>query len=385
MHSAGDPNRARETERRPRILVIGPTGGTTGGVAMFTDILLASRLADRFELIHLDTSRGRAGEGKASSLAPINFLYFIRQFLRLLWILISRRPVVLHQPITSRISLWKEASFMILGRLFGARVIGHLHGGHIRPHLDATWGPGRAMLRALLRLPHRYVTLSQGWRDFLLESVSPNLRIEVIPITVEPRIATMELAQVERSVGYTVLCIGRLEIRKGILDAIAAVQIAHAKTPALHMVWAGGPGPRDEQPRINEACGRASSERYASFPGIVKGAEKERLLREVNLFLLPSHYENLPTVVLEAMAAGLPLVVTRVGALPEYLEEGQHCLFVEPGDPQALGEALVRLAGDLELRRSMGEANRALFLERFHPDIVLESVGKLYEQMAGRG
>ncbi|MCZ2096654.1 MAG: glycosyltransferase family 4 protein, partial [Anaerolineae bacterium] len=98
-------------------------------------------------------------------------------------------------------------------------------------------------------------------------------------------------------------------------------------------------------------------------------------------FILPSYRENFPSSVLEAMAAGLPVVVTPVGALTELLQDGVNGYFVAPGDDRALARRIVELARDPVLREAMGRANRARVRGAFTPAIVFGQIGDLYAQV----
>ena len=83
------------------------------------------------------------------------------------------------------------------------------------------------------------------------------------------------------------------------------------------------------------------------------------------MFCLPSTYEGFPLAILEAMAAGLPVVATAVAGIPEAVEDGRTGLLVPPEDPAALSAALLRLLRDPRLRGEMGGAGRRRLAERF--------------------
>ena len=87
---------------KPKILVVGPGSTQVGGLATFLDILLSSELLrSKYELIHLDITRGKRGEGVASRFAAINLLYLLRQSLVLLWLGLTKHPRIMHVPLTS--------------------------------------------------------------------------------------------------------------------------------------------------------------------------------------------------------------------------------------------------------------------------------------------
>jgi glycosyltransferase involved in cell wall biosynthesis len=92
--------------------------------------------------------------------------------------------------------------------------------------------------------------------------------------------------------------------------------------------------------------------------------------------------EGFPNSVIEALAAGRPVVATPVGGVTDVVAEGVTGLLVPPDDPTQLTAALRNLGSDRELRRRFGEAGRELVRNRFHKDIVIEKLLALYEMLA---
>lgn len=367
----------------PRVLVIGPVfrGQQMGGIEMFNEILLSSDLAQKYELMHLDTTRTDAGHGKAGTLALINFYYFFKQIVELLYIFIFRRPAVVHVPVTDRIAFWKEGVLMFLGRLFGVPVIGHVHGCMFKELVEGkNWFVKQAVIR-VLKLPNVIIALSEGWRAFMLEKIDPNLSVIVIPNTVDAHIGKLAHRDNHRerqSEPVTVLYMATLHKRKGLLEALEAVKQVHAVDPTVRFIFAGSIKSESERAEIEQAQAAFRDNANVIFPGIVKGDEKTRLFEEADIFILPSYFENFPIAALEAMAAGLPMVVTPVGALPEVLQDGKNCLFVEPGEVDGLAERLKHLVADPELRAAMGAANADLFRKEFDRPAILEKIEQAY-------
>lgn len=366
----------------PRVLVVGPVfrGGQAGGIEMFNDILFSSDLAQKYDLRHLDTTRTASGHGKAGTLALINFYYFFRQIVELIVTFIFRRPAVMHQPITDRIAFWKEGVFMLLARLFGVPVVGHVHGCMFKELIEGkNWFVKQAVI-AVLKLPNLIIALSEGWRTFMLENIDPNLSVVVVANTVDAHIG--KLAHRENHVRgdgpVKVLYMASLHKRKGLLEALEAVKQVHAIDPSVQFIFAGGIKAESERAEIEQAQAALSDNPNVIFPGIVTGDEKTRLFEEADIFILPSYFENFPIAVLEAMAAGLPLIVTPVGALPEVLHEGEHCLFIEAGDVDGLADRLKQLVAAPEQRAAMGAANATLFRQEFDRPAILAKIEHAY-------
>jgi glycosyltransferase involved in cell wall biosynthesis len=116
------------------------------------------------------------------------------------------------------------------------------------------------------------------------------------------------------------------------------------------------------------------------FAGWSEDARAE--LGRFDVFVLPSRYEGLPLAIVDAMLAGLPIVTTRVGSIPEAIEDERSGLLVPADDPVALAGALTRVAGDPSLRERLGSAARERAVERFTADAMARRYRSLYERVA---
>ena len=177
--------------------------------------------------------------------------------------------------------------------------------------------------------------------------------------------------------GPFVLFLGRLNWKKGLDRLIAA--LAHA--PGVRVVVAGNDedGYRDTLQALAVRHGVAG--RW-SFAGPVAGANKAALLARAQLLVLPSYSENFGNVVLEAMAAGRPVVVTPEVGLSAAVRDAGAGLVVD-GTPQALGEALASLASDAEAQSAIGARGRALAEARYSWDAVAAQMERLYQTVQG--
>jgi glycosyltransferase involved in cell wall biosynthesis len=101
----------------------------------------------------------------------------------------------------------------------------------------------------------------------------------------------------------------------------------------------------------------------------------------IDIFVLPSLHEGMPNVILEAMAAGLPVVATNVGGTPEVVVDGETGFLVPPRDPKALADAIVRLINDPELRKRFGQAGRERIEKHFTIQETVRKTEALYSRL----
>jgi len=171
----------------------------------------------------------------------------------------------------------------------------------------------------------------------------------------------------------TVLFLGRLEKRKGILDLFAAIPRVLAATPHVQFVIAGADNSQSDgfQARngMNYATwfARQNPALAASvrFLGAVGDDELNRLYQQCDLFVAPSLYESFGLIYLEAMNYAKPVIGCNAGGIPEVVDDGVTGLLVEPEAPAALAEAIVRLVRSPQQLHDLGVAGRYRLLDRF--------------------
>jgi len=139
----------------------------------------------------------------------------------------------------------------------------------------------------------------------------------------------------------------------------------------------------DPHQALAEALGVAEKVVFAGFV-----TDLPPLLKAADIFVLSSRQESLPVSLREAMAASLPVIATRVGGVPEAVEDGESGLLVPPEDPRALAEAMVRLASDAPMRERMGRRGYQIVQNKFNYDRWIEQtidvMTRVRDDFAGR-
>jgi len=104
----------------------------------------------------------------------------------------------------------------------------------------------------------------------------------------------------------------------------------------------------------------------------------------MDVLAISSLREGLPNVLLEALATEVPVVATRVGGVPQVIQDGQHGLLVEPNDVDQLTSSLSKLLGDCELRQRLAAAGRQLVEQRFSFAVRMQRIRAIYDKLLGR-
>ena len=237
-----------------------------------------------------------------------------------------------------------------------------------------------------LRKAFRAVTVCRPFAERMHEFGVDRERISVKHSFVRPFVepAEKELESVRRSFGIgdepVILAVGRLSQEKGHADLLRALAIllrgpVGADAPKFRAVLVGDGPERRNLAALASRLGIHDSVVVAGFQKDVRP-----FYRMASLLALPSHSEGSPYVLLEAMAAGLPIVATRVGGVPEHIEDGVTGLLVPERDPGAMAGAIGKLLAGPLLRDTLGAAGRACALRNHSFTDYVEWLIRFYQE-----
>lgn len=346
---------------RAGVLVIGPRAPAVGGIATYVETML-----ERIPTRHCDTPPEPELLGK------------LARFARACAAIVANRPEcrVLHIHSSHGWSFHEKAVLSQLGHWLGYRTILHIHGSDFEEFVARSRFKG--WIVRSLREADVVIALSTYWADFL-GHVAPGCHIVTLENAVSVPAAPPPLPEAP-----SVLLLGSIDDRKGVPEAIQAFAQVVRQHPAavLNLAGPAEPGALAGYQRMVADLGLGESVR---FLGTVRGDAKSRLLEESSVFILPSRAEGLPIALLEAMAAGRPVVTTRVGAIPDVIADGENGFLIMAGDVDALAERINRLLGSADLRARMGRCAWERARSRYDVAVVAERLADLYGELGGYG
>lgn len=227
----------------------------------------------------------------------------------------------------------------------------------LKAPLQILLGRMSAAAADLVMAPSRR-TATEIERDYRVQGV------EVLPnATALAELPAEASPEVTGQAGFF-LFVGRLRIRKGLEVLLAAM--ARPDAPRIPLVVAGD---GEHRKRLESVAHRLGVTDRVHFLGRRSGAQIRGLLRGARALIVPSIYEGMPLVILEAMANGVAVVASAVSGIPEVVEEGRSGWLVAPGEPEALAAALRQAADQHEAERR-GAEGKKIVGERFTSDRV---------------
>ena len=294
-------------------------------------------------------------------------------------------PPALYQDFAKHLVRTRAPRYIING---GSRVFYEASGDIKREHprltiVDFLFNPvGHA--KSHLEFQHNFdlaFAESRVMRDWYVEHGWPSERIHTIALGVDLEVfhpekrpaevaSRQEVAPDEIVVGY----IGRMAFEKGPLQFIEiADRLAHV--PKLKFVMAGDGAQSKLVKATVDAIGDVDRLKYL---GVLETREVASLLNLCDILVVPSRHDGRPLIVLEAFASGVPVIASRLGALPELIEDGRTGYLCDPLRIDEMAERIAHLAGDAALRRRMAEAARATAELYFKPDAGLDELRAVF-------
>lgn len=358
-----------------KVLITFPHAGMLGGVAGYGRILRPYFPQD----IHYCTVGSRSDTETATVVKLAWRL--LRDYAAILWSLLRFRPKVLHiNPSFGRKALLRDALPLLIARLFRIRVLVFFHGWDTRYSARLTQTSKR-LLRATWFRADAVVVLANAFAAELRSLGYTG------PIHVETTAVADDLLGTEPSnamlrdraaAPFTILFLARLEKAKGVMEALEAYALLKPRYPQVRMTMAG------------DGCARELAMQWVaergltdvSFPGYLRGQAKVAALSSASCYLFPSHSEGMPTSLLEAMAAGLPVITRPVGGIPDFFQDGIMGFIVADGAPERLAEGVQTLIEDPERARRMALLNQAYARKRFAASDVARRLNDIYKSLA---
>jgi len=366
-------------------LIIGPLPPPYHGVAVMIQWLVEGlRKRNGFSFIHLNTQDARKNQdfGKFN---PRNCWLALRGIIALFKLLLREEIEVVYIPISQNFWGFARDSFFVLisGFVFKRKVVIHLHGGYFKTFFNQGTQLRKKYIKFVFKYVDRGIVLGYCLKH-LLEDVLPPDKIDVVYNGVD----TEPFDKIENAKGsngnFRILFAGLLEESKGYFDLIQAVPILKRYYPDIEVLLAGRWQANGFKEKVRSFVRENDLEMQVKILGVVTGEEKIKLFKSSDVFVLPTYFylEGQPVVVLEAMAAGLPVITTDRGSIKEMITPGENGFIIPPSSPHEIAEKIALLIEDQNLRKSMGEKSQRIVKERFTLNQHVDGVAEVIEKSA---
>ncbi|QKT03867.1 glycosyltransferase [Ectothiorhodospiraceae bacterium 2226] len=347
-----------------RILMIGvhpqkTPGGMATAYELYRDAGLDQRVALRYRASHAEGSLG------------YRLMVALWATLRVSVDLALWRPDVVHLMVAAKGSFFRKSIYVWMAWLFGRRSLCHMQASSFQEFTADLPKWALSYVRATLARAE-VVALSPKWADFYARLRGDSRGVHVLgnPARLPP--APVRHGGLEK---MQILFMGRLGARKGIWDLLNALDRLRDRDDWY--AYLAGDGELDAVREKLSALGLADRVEVA---GWLSQEELEHALGRPSIVVLPSHREGLPLALVQGMAWGHPVVSTRIGGIPDLVEEGRNGLLVPPGEPSELAAAIERLLADPTARQRFGAANREKVEAEYAVGVLLQELLQIYQR-----
>lgn len=349
--------------------MLGPLPPPFMGPAIATEIILKSRIHNNFKIFHLDTNTHES----LSTLGTLTLRSVktnLGLYLKMINLIIKHQPNLVLIPISqTTVGFIKDSVFILISRLFQLKTLLQLRGGNFKQWLDRSSGITRIYVSWILKRTQGIIVLGEKLR-YQFNGYFNKGRIFVVPNGAN---FNFLIPQKSNSDKIKLLYLSNLQPSKGIEDVIEAfILLKKNYSDSKYEVDIVGSW-LDENTK--NKCNKLTSDNNLSINYHPPAFNENKLyfLQNADILIFPPREpEGHPWVIVEAMAAGLPIISTDQGAITQSVIDGVNGFIVEKQSPKHIAEKITYLIDNPEIRIKMGKESRRLYEENFTEEKMVE-------------
>jgi len=357
------------------VLILSPDPGSQGGVVNFNE-LLKTRFSDavKAEYFTIGSRPGRDG-GARKYIQPLMDAYNLN-------VKLGTIPfdVVHLNPSLNRKSVLRDSLFLLVLRARGIRAVLVFIRGWNADYVEKVMNSTlrRRFFRWVFGGAKRILVLASRFREELLSMGFEEERITLFSTMFDG--SQLGCSRKRKGIDeINILFLSRFVTEKGIYELLEGFSELINEYPSARLIMAGG-GPEEENAvRWVREHNLTNS---IDFPGYLKGNAKADVLLQSDLFILPTYYgEGCPNAILEAMGAGLPIITTHAGGIPDVVVDGVNGILLSAVTGDAIAAAIRDLLSDSELCERISRENKKLAWENYESVVVTRRLENIYREL----
>lgn len=342
-----------------KVLMLGPARSVHGGISGVVNNYYEAGLDQKVDLTYI----GTMVEGsKLRKLWQAGWAYL--QFL----CKVCACDIV-HVNVASDVSYVRKSFFIQTAKKVGKKIVIHQHGGDFEGYYAGLSPKKKEKVHKVLSMGDVFLVLAPAWKEFFGNIIAPE-KIIVFPDSISiPEMFLKEYGQKK------ILFLGRICKEKGVGELLSAMPQIRERYPECKL-YLGGIWEDKSLKHQAEACGEA-----VNCLGWVSGEEKEKYLKECDIFVLPSYFEGQSVAILEAMAYSCAIAASNVGGIPQMIVNGETGVLFQPMSEEALEEGLLKLLSDKAYCQKLGENARNKVEKEFSIETNIKELLEIYERI----
>lgn len=359
-----------------KILVLSRDVRHVGGVVNFINVLIKN-LSNR---VHFN--RQFIGKRIGSRGHLFELLYPILDSVKLIKTIIRNNYDLVHlNPSMNKKSIFREGLFIVALRMAGFKKIVVLWHGWDQNLVNRIKANViyRLIFKNIFRKASMLLVLANYFRNDLIQMGIPSAKVKVTTTMFDKNIFNFKGKDKKQSES-NLLFLSRLSKDKGVYELLNAFKIVSSKYPKTHLVIAGD-GP-EFLPMKHHVESDSNLKNNVFFAGYVKDLEKGKVFMSSGVFVFPTyHGEGCPVSLLEAMAAGLAVITTPVGAIPDIVENNVNGILLSDMSPNKIAEAICKFIENKDFFNSVKANNRLKAWRNYEAGIVSNAMLDVYKNV----
>jgi len=347
---------------KPKLLLAGPLPPPYSGQEKITEIILNSKIAKYFELVHVDSSNKQQGNQDRGTLKLVNIFGTLKVSWQLFNKLSRNEIQVASIPLSANRLGFVKYMFMILPcLLFKTQVISVMGGSHFNKFFRSQPKIFQFFINSTIRHIDCIIVRGNNQKEQFSGIYHGELETVYCP-SVSP-IAQRKEVNLSDKKQINILFLSIVSQAKGAFDLIKAIPQLLKANNRLFFHFVGDKTTKERNITYIKSYNfdaqdfivKNNIQNKVKFYGCIKSKNKEDMFKKADIFVFPSYSEGFPFAVIEAMEHRLPVISTRVGALPEVFKHEKEIYFIPKNSPQKIKDAVLELINNPKLVKKMTE------------------------------
>lgn len=351
---------------KSKVIMLSPDLDVKGGISFVVREYYKAGLQNKIDLYFIPTHKD------GSNLKKITV--FLSSVIKFLSFIAKMRGMIVHFHTSQNGSFFRKFSIFCLAKLLGAKTIVHIHGSQFDIFMNKNI-IFRVLTKVYFNCSDFIFVMSKNWVKIISE-FSNNKKIHLVynPASVFGQ------KKSRHDDFINVLFMGRLGKRKGIYDLLDCIidNKEFFSSKNVKFILAGD----GETSKVSEIVDKQQIAGLVEVPGWIADKEKQAYLERADILILPSYNEQMPMSILEAMGYSCSIIATNIAGIPDMVENGVNGFLFEPGDKNAMVEALKNLCSDAHLREKMGKKSLEIVNDKFESTKIINQLVQLYQDLS---
>lgn len=347
-----------------KICMIIPSFSAKGGIASVVNGYKGSKLESKYNLKYIETYCDGGKIKKIWKAIIAYFLFIIQMFFN--------KPNVVHIHSSFGGSFYRKLPYIYISYFFKVPIINHIHGADFKKFYKDASNKKKYIIKKSYSKCLYIVALSQEWKD-QLKLIVPDSKIQIIENYGILNTNGIEERK-KKSNTFNILFLGFICKRKGCYDIPKIANKVLKEIPNAKFILAGS----GEVENIKQITPKEIQENII-YPGWIRDKEKDKLLKEADIFFLPSYNEGMPMAILDAMGYGLPIVSSLVGGIPKIVLNNKNGFLTEPGNIENFSNFLIELLKNDKERKNFGSESINIIKNNYSLERHIEKIDYLYQ------